>query len=84
MVNIKTKGLAIPAKKVSKKEKKSAVQRLTGYLHDVRVEFKKVNWPSRSDLSTATLVVLAALLFFSVYLGLLDLIFAKIIEVFIR
>jgi len=38
----------------------------------VRSEMKKVSWPSRQEVISTTLVVIVAVVFFGVYLGLVD------------
>ena len=42
------------------------------FLQDVRSEMKRVTWPSRIDVLRWSGVVVAALLFFGVYVALLD------------
>lgn len=42
-------------------------RRLRSYLHDVRLEMKSVNWPSRSDVWSTTIVVTVTVAFFGVY-----------------
>lgn len=39
---------------------------------DVRGEVKKVSWPSRDEVVSTTVVVIAATFFFGLYLGLVD------------
>jgi len=38
----------------------------------VRSEMKKVSWPSRQEVTSTTLVVIIAVLFFGAYLGVVD------------
>jgi len=47
-------------------------KRLRNYLHDVRLEMKAVNWPSRTDVWSTTLVVTVTVAFFGVYFLLTD------------
>lgn len=42
------------------------------FLDGVKREFAKVAWPSRAELTGSTLVVLAVMSAFSVYLGVID------------
>ena len=42
------------------------------FLHDVRVEMKQVTWPSRDDVVSTTLVVIATVAFFGVFLTAVD------------
>jgi preprotein translocase subunit SecE len=47
------------------------------FLHEVRVEMKQVNWPSRHDVWSTTIVVLVTVAFFGLYFALTDTIFSK-------
>ena len=47
-------------------------QRLRSYLHDVRVELAHVNWPSRQDVVSTTVVVAVTVAFFGLYFFLMD------------
>ena len=49
------------------------------FLHDVRVEMRQVNWPSRADVISTTIVVTVTVAFFGVYFFFTDSIFTKII-----
>ena len=39
---------------------------------DVRQEMKKVSWPSRDEVFGTTVIVVASVFFFGIYLGLID------------
>ena len=52
-------------------------RRLRSFLHDVRVEMKQVNWPSRADVISTTIVVVVTVAFFGIYFALTDGIFSK-------
>ncbi len=43
------------------------------FVKDIRLELKKVSWPSRSEVASTTVVVLIAVVFFSIYLWGVDL-----------
>lgn len=42
------------------------------FLRGVRKEFSKVVWPTKSDLIGSTTIVLLLVVFFAVYVGLVD------------
>lgn len=42
------------------------------FLRDVRLELKKVSWPSRSEVMSTTVVVMIAVVFFSAFLWVVD------------
>ena len=47
------------------------------FLTEVRAELKKVTWPSRKEVYSTTLVVIATSIFFGFYLWGLDLAFSR-------
>jgi len=55
-------------KKAQEKSKKKRFQ----FLHDVKAEMKRVTWPTRSDVIRWSGVVVVALLFFGVFVAVLD------------
>ena len=56
---------------VAKKEEKPKKVRFQ-FLRDVRAEMKRVTWPTRQDVVRWTGVVVGALIFFGVYVAILD------------
>ena len=46
--------------------------RLAEFLHDVRAEMKRVSWPSLTHVQNTTIITLIAVIFFSVYLFVVD------------
>ena len=56
------------AVKKAEKPKKVRFQ----FLKDVRAEMKRVTWPTRQDVTRWTGVVVGALIFFGVYVAVLD------------
>ena len=47
------------------------------FLQEVRGELKKVTWPSRKEVYSTTLVVIATSIFFGFYLWGLDIVFSR-------
>ena len=54
------------------------------FLRDVRSEVRKVTFPSRQETLASTVVVLAAVGIISVYLGIVDLVLAKVLHSILR
>jgi len=75
----KIKDASSPRRKAGPKERQNPLVSLVQYFKDVRSEFKKVMWPGRAELVSATIVVVVALAFFIVFTGVFDFIFQKII-----
>jgi preprotein translocase subunit SecE len=72
--------VAAPRKKIDWKQLiKSIPKKIAKFFRDVVHELKRVTWPTRKALLTYTVVVLIALAFFSVLIGLFDFLFLKII-----
>ena len=46
--------------------------RLSHFLHDVRAEMKRVSWPDFNNVKNTTIITLIAVIFFAVYLFLVD------------
>lgn len=53
------------------------------FLKEVRLEMKKVNWPTRETTIKYTLIVIGVSFVVAVYLGGLDLLFTSFLEKFI-
>ncbi len=52
------------------------VGRMLQFLRDVRAEMKRVSWPSVKEVKNTTIITLVAVIFFAVYLFLVDRIWA--------
>ena len=50
------------------------------YLKEVRLELNKVAWPSRHEVITFTIIVLAMVVVFGLYTGALDFIFQQLLK----
>ncbi len=61
-------------------EKKNILKRAIGYFKEVRTELKRVTWPTKKEVVASTIVVIIAVMFFSLLVGALDLLFAQIIR----
>jgi preprotein translocase subunit SecE len=54
-------------------------KRFGNFLKDVRSELRKVTWPSRNEVYSTTVVVIAATIFFGFYLFFMDVVFSWLI-----
>lgn len=50
----------------------SYVKKVQRFFHDVRIELKKVNWPSRRELLLFTGIVIIVILIIGVFFWILD------------
>ena len=55
------------------------MKKVIKYLKEVRVELKKVVWPTKEEVAKLTLIVVAISIIVGVYLGGLDYIFTKML-----
>jgi len=47
-------------------------ERWLGFLHDVRLEMRRVTWPAMKEVQNTTIITVIAVIFFAVYLFLVD------------
>ena len=60
------------------------VKKIQRHLHDIRIELKKVNWPSRRELSVFTGVVLVAILIIGVFFWIWDSGFTAVLRLILQ
>ena len=53
------------------------LNKVTGFLNEVKVELSKVSWSTRKELVGSTIVVIMITLIMGLFIGLLDLILSK-------
>lgn len=64
--------------------KVSAITKIKNYFKGVRSEIKKVNWPTRKELTNYTIVVLTISALMTVVIWGLDLAFQRAISLIVR
>lgn len=60
------------------------IERIKQFLREVKVEIKKVVFPSRPELIGSTWVVIITVLLMSIYLGVVDLGLSKLVRAVLR
>ncbi len=63
--------------------KKGLFARIKKFFKDVRNELRKVNWPNRKELTVYTGVVLVTVFIVATFVGVVDLLFSRVISFFI-
>jgi preprotein translocase subunit SecE len=63
---------------------KRMIEKVKEFFRDVKVEIKKVVYPSREELTGSTWVVIIAVIVVSFFLGLVDVGLSKIVKVALR
>ena len=87
----KTKKQVLPQKKHSSTSKLSIVTQNISildkglqFLREVKVELKKVTWPTRKQTIGSTVVVIVLVMIISLFLGVVDIGLSSLIRVFIQ
>lgn len=62
----------------------SFTQKTLQFLREVRVETKKVTWPTRKETLASTVVVLVTTFIIAFFLGGVDLFLSKLVEMVIH
>ena len=62
----------------------AAVEKIRGFLGEVRSETKKVSWPKRSELRESTMVVVVSVFIITVFISIVDLILNKGLDFLLR
>lgn len=60
------------------------IQKIKDFFKEVKVEAKKVNYPSREELIGSIWVVITTVIVISVYLGVIDMGLSKMVSVLVR
>jgi len=53
-------------------------QRIKQFFREIRAEVKKVTWPTREEVRVLTLVVVLFVFIFTAFIGIVDLILARV------
>jgi preprotein translocase subunit SecE len=78
---VSTKKPATTASTVPAKQGSNILSKSIQFLREVKVELKKVTWPSRKQTLGSTAVVLAIVLMISLFLGVVDIGLSNLIRV---
>ena len=72
---------ALDEGKTARRERgQSPFGRIGQFIHDVRLEMKRVSWPSANHVQNTTIITLIAVVFFAIYLFLIDLAFTQLVH----
>lgn len=78
--SISKKDISIKSSTSAKSDKKNIFKQGIEYLQEVQSELKKVTWPTQKQTLGTTLVVIVLVTIVSIFLGLFDLGFSKLIQ----
>ena len=63
---------------------KNIFNKINNFIKEAIAELKKVIWPSRKELKNSTIVVVFTIIIASVFIGLIDIVFTKILTLFMK
>jgi preprotein translocase subunit SecE len=63
---------------------KRIFQRFSKFLHDVRIELKKVHWPTKREFTVFTGIVLVVVLIVGIFFWGLDTVFLAALQLIIK
>ncbi len=72
-----------PMKPAVPRQWPAPIERVIGYLREVWVELNRVDWPTRRELVSSTIVVVIVLLVMAIYLGSFDWIYTVLVKRFL-
>jgi preprotein translocase subunit SecE len=59
-------------------------QKIINFIKESRAELRKVTWPNRKQLISSTVVVIITVALVAVFLGIVDLIFSRIVTIILQ
>jgi len=68
----------------SRVERVSRENRIVRFYRETRAELRKVVWPSRQEATRLSLIVVSVTLAMSVFLGIVDFLFSRLIGLIVR
>lgn len=59
------------------------IEKIVTFFKEVKMEIKKVNWPTRQETTRYTLIVIVVSFVVAAFLGGLDFLFKRLLHIFI-
>ncbi|HRR95924.1 MAG TPA: preprotein translocase subunit SecE [Candidatus Ratteibacteria bacterium] len=59
-------------------------KKISDFFNEVKAELKKVTWPEKKMLRRTTVIIVIFIFIMALYIGIIDLIFSKVIILFLR
>jgi len=84
VIRSEKKKQAVAASPVATKPKDNILTKTAQFLREVKVELKKVTWPSRKQTIGSTAVVIALVMIISLFLGVVDLGISNLIRIVLQ
>ena len=63
---------------------KNIFNKISNFIKEARAELKKVIWPTKKELKNSTVVVITTIVIASIFIGLVDIFFTKVLTLFMK
>jgi len=63
---------------------KNIFNKINNFIKEAIAELKKVIWPTKKDLKNSTVVVITTIIIASIFIGLVDIFFTKVLTLFMK
>lgn len=63
---------------------KNIFNRINNFIKEAIAELKKVIWPTQKELKNSTIVVISTIIIASIFIGLVDIFFTKVLTLFMK
>jgi len=63
---------------------KNIFNKTSNFIKEARAELKKVIWPTKKELKNSTVVVITTIAIASIFIGLVDIFFTKVLTLFMK
>ncbi|MBA7588867.1 Protein translocase subunit SecE [subsurface metagenome] len=63
---------------------KNIFNRINNFIKEAIAELKKVIWPTQKELKKSTIVVIFTIIIASIFIGLVDIFFTKVLTLFMK
>lgn len=63
---------------------KNIFNKINNFIKEAIAELKKVIWPTQKELKKSTIVVISTIIIASIFIGLVDIFFTKVLTLFMK
>lgn len=63
---------------------KNIFNKINNFIKEAIAELKKVIWPTKKELKNSTIVVITTIIIASIFIGLIDIFFTKVLTLFMK
>jgi len=63
---------------------KNIFNKINSFIKEAIAELKKVIWPTKKELKNSTIVVITTIIIASIFIGLIDIFFTKVLTLFMK